>query len=223
MKKQILSSIAVFIFIVSFISAQSYVFKEDEYVNYRFRCFDANNSYCNNATQLIISVEYPNGSNAVDNRSMTHNPTYFNVSLPTDTIGSGYMAIINSPTSNGTVTEFSYDVTYNGEKVSLSNIILAIVYMVVALIFMGFGFGFGSDHWIIKTFFNFCAIIMGVLAINTGKIIASESNNLSRMGEVGLIVMYAVLSIFLLYIFVFMFIDIINAFRKKKEVRWDYA
>lgn len=109
-----LLSLLLIVSMVGLVSAEtSYIFKEGEEVNYRFRCFDASNEYCSDTTLLVISVEYPNGSNALDNYTMTHNPTYYNVSLPTDTTGE-YDCIISSPTTNGTVSEFAYEVTGTG-------------------------------------------------------------------------------------------------------------
>ena len=131
MKKQTPLFLLAFILLISFITAQSYTFTHNENVNFRFRCFDMNNSYCSNLTQLIISIEYPNGSNALDNRSMTHNPTYFNVTLPTDTIGTGYKAVIVSPTTNGTLTEFTYDITYQGRILTTSK---AVLYLILLLL-----------------------------------------------------------------------------------------
>jgi hypothetical protein len=86
----------------------------------------------------MISIEYPNGSNALDNRSLTYNPTYFNVTLPTDTLGTGYKAILISPSTNGTVTEFTYDVTYTGNVLSSSQMIIYII-GIVFLVFLILG------------------------------------------------------------------------------------
>lgn len=117
---------------IALVGAASYTFKQNEDVNFRFRCFDLNNSYCSSATSLIISIEYPTGSNALDNVSMTWNPTYYNVSLPTSLLGI-YSAMILSPTTNGTVSEFTYEVTGSGFVSTLGFFFLFIV--IVTLIF----------------------------------------------------------------------------------------
>ena len=179
---------------------------------------------CDNCTSNNISyINYPNGTKLLLNTEMTKDNTYYNYTF-CNTTSLGNYVVNGLGDLDGVITVWNYDfdVTYTGEKVSLSNIILALIYIIMSLVFLALAFSFSKDHWIIKTFFNFCAILMGILALNTGKIIASESMNLSRMGEVGLTVMYAVISIFFLYIFIFMFIDVIKTMKNKKEIRWNY-
>jgi hypothetical protein len=91
----------------------SYVFRQHEYVNFRFRCYDTNVNYCTSTTLLLINVESPNGTNALDNQSLTANSSYFNVSLPTNETGR-YSAIISSPSSVNTLSEFTYIVNPQG-------------------------------------------------------------------------------------------------------------
>ena len=137
MKKQIFVMVFVMVILSSAMvsSASSFTFKLDEEVNFRFRCLDVDNNYCTSSTQLTISVEYPDGTNALDNQSMTHNPTYYNVTLPTNTLGI-YSSIIISPTSNGTISEFSYEVTPTGKQINTNNI--ALFYPIGFIIIMAF-------------------------------------------------------------------------------------
>ena len=79
--------ILMLVMIIPIVNAQSFTLKENDMVNMRFRCFDENNNYCSSSTDLLISIEYPNGSNAYDNISMTYNPTYYNITLPTNRSG----------------------------------------------------------------------------------------------------------------------------------------
>lgn len=102
------------IVLLSFVIAEaSYTFKRNEQVDFRFRCLDEDNNYCPSTTLLVISIENPNGTNLMDNISMTHNPTYYNISLPTNETGR-YSAIILSPTVNNSITEFTYIITIEG-------------------------------------------------------------------------------------------------------------
>lgn len=119
---------------LSLVSA-SEIFKLDDEVNYRFRCYDTTGDYCSSSVVLLLNVEYPNGTNAVDNLSMTYNPTYFNATLPTNTLGVGYKALIHSPSYNNTITEFSYDVTQTGKEVGILNLGLNI-FMICLILFL---------------------------------------------------------------------------------------
>lgn len=127
---------AVFIIIIlsiNLIVAPSFIFQKNETVNFRFRCFDNNtNSYCNNSTQLIINIEFPNGSNALNNQSMTFNETFFNVSLNTKVLGV-YTAIIHSPSKNGTQSEFTYEITTTGDVLSTGQGIIYIIFLIAAM------------------------------------------------------------------------------------------
>lgn len=226
MRKQIallsLVSLVILLSLVMVSAEPSYIFKKGEDVNYRFRCFDVNNNYCSAATILTISIENPvDGSNAVDNLSMTYNPTHFNVSLPTTTLGD-YEAIIVSPTTNGTISEFTYKVTYTGEQVSLSNAVVVLAFLILAIICLVLGFTFKTDYWLLKTFFFFCSVLSGILAINSGRIIASESMGLSRMSDMGLLIGIVIFAIFFIFMFVFAFIEIMKIMKNRKELRWDY-
>lgn len=148
------------------VSAESsYNFKQNELVNYRFRCFsNITNSYCSDATQLMISVEYPNGQNALDNQSMTYNPTYFNVSLPTNMIGD-YEAIIVSPTVNGTISEFTYSVTPSGFAGSNT---LIFYFLILGISFGVIVLGFWvRDAWI-TIFGTFGLYFVGVYILING-------------------------------------------------------
>ena len=123
---------------------------------------------------------------------------------------------------SGGVCGNNFGVTYTGQKVSLSNSIIVVVFLIIAIMFLVLAFSFSEEHWMLRTFFNFCAVAMGILAVNSAKIIASESLNLGKMGNVGLTIMVAVFAIFFLYIFVYYFIETVKSLKEKRGVRWNY-
>ena len=211
----------VIYFLLPLIHAENLIFKQNEYVNYRFRCLDENNNYCNSGTILTISIESPNGTNILDNLSMTYNPTYFNVSLPTNLIGE-YNSIIISPTSNGTVSEFKYIITYTGQQVSLSNIIIVIAFLFIAGILFLLGYTFDKDQFILKSAFYLFSLIMLLISLNSGRIIASESTGLDTMSIGALILLISVIAFFFLYIFIMWTVNTFKLFKTKKEMRWKY-
>lgn len=113
--KRLLFLIVVITFLAS-VEAQSFIFKQGELVNYRFRCLDQDtNNYCNTTTQVVFSVEGPSGENILNNISGTTNSTFINISLPTDKIGD-YKVFCFSPTSANTTCEMTYKVTFTGDK-----------------------------------------------------------------------------------------------------------
>jgi len=66
------------------------------------------------------------------------------------------------------------------------------------------------------------AVLSGLIAVNSARIIASESNSLGTMGEAGIMMMIVVLLFFFLWIFIYAFKEIISIFKKKGDLRWNY-
>lgn len=222
MRKQIIFMVVGILLMLSLVSAEEVcLWKRGDTFTVELAMGNANLSKCTSCT-CEVTIIYPNGSMLARNHSGTNIAGYCQYSNITNAVGSHTGEVIFTDGTDYGRSTFECLSTTTGEKVGLSNIILAIIYIIMALIFLGLAYSFNLDHWMIKTFFNFCAVLMGILALNAGKIVASESLNLSRMGEVGLTVMYAVLSIFFLYIFIFVFIDLIKAMKKKEAIRWDY-
>lgn len=132
----------------------SYTFKQGSEVNFQWKCFDENNNYCSSSTTLTISITGPNGTNIIDNSSMTHNPTYYNYSLPTSDLGT-YKALINSYNGNAT-SSFTYTITPTGFAHSTSqginsSIILIVVFGlgVVSLLFGFKLFDIEGHYWML--------------------------------------------------------------------------
>ena len=67
-----------------------------------------------------------------------------------------------------------------------------------------------------------CALLMGLVALNSARIIASESLNLSIMSTSGMLVIITIISFFALYLFVMWSIETFKAVKQKEGVRWNY-
>ena len=181
---------------------------------------------CDNSTYSNITrILYPDSTFALNteeimqsNSQDNYNYTFSN----TDIIGN-YL-VLGHCDEDGVDTDWVYDfaITHTGDKVSLSNAIIVIVFLLLAGLFLVLSFSFSKEHWMLKTFFNFCAVGMGILAVNSAKIIASESANLGKMGTVGLTVMVIAFALFFVYMFVYAFIETINAMKEKRGVRWNF-
>lgn len=175
----------------------------------------------------ITGIEYPNGTfvEITGNQSMqrigtiNYNYTYC---FP-DLIGDYWIYGHDDETGTDQEWEYKLTLTYNGEQVNLSNTILPIAFLITAFLLLTIGFTLSGEHWLLRSFFNFMAVGMGLLAVNSGKIIANQSANLGAMGTVGITIMVTILAIFFIYIFVYTFIEIIKALREKKGVRWKYT
>jgi len=215
-----------FILLIGIVSASAPnlgVFQIDREIELKQTC-TINGTFCDLCN--ISSVDYPNGSIVVSDISMTkRNAGDFNYTLigaSVSTLGKYRVSGFCDYGSDVRKTwVYYFDVTYTGEKVSLSNGIIVIAFLILAIICLVLGYNFQMDYWLMKTFFYFCSVLAGILAINSAKIIASESLGLSRMGNMGLLIGVILFSVFFIVMFVFTFIEIIKALRHKKNLRWE--
>ena len=177
----------------------------------------------------LTSMIYPNGSQLEMGVNMTKIGEDYKYSFGnTSQLGTykyntcGDLLQSASSTRVLTCETITFEVTYTGDKVSLSNIIIPVVLLLLAGLCFLLGLGFSKEHWLLKTFFNFGATGMGILSINSARIIASESLNLGKMGTTGLTLMVVIFSLFFIYMFVYYFIETIKMFKEKGNIRWQY-
>lgn len=131
--KKLFALLFVAIFMITLASAESFTFKQEEEVNFRFRCIDTAGEFCGSATVITLSLEAPNGSNVFDNSSMTSNPTFFNHTLSTADTGT-YQTLIFVPGNENTTTEFTYQVTVTGEVLTTAGSTLFFGIFIIAII-----------------------------------------------------------------------------------------
>jgi len=180
---------------------------------------------CSTSTySYITKVSFPNSSLAIDTDTlMTKNgDTYSYVFSNTAPLGRYLVYGHCDEDGTDTIWVYDFDVTYTGQKVSLSNSMIIFALMGLAAIFLTISFFFKEDYWILKSFFQFMAVLSGLIAVNSARIIASESNALGKMGEAGIMLMIVVLGLFFLWIFIYAFKEVIKIFKDKGDLRWNY-
>lgn len=186
------------------------------------------NIQCSNSTYAnISSIMYkPNSTYITKGEySMTKSGTNYNYTL-NSTLNNkiGTLEVNYHCDVNGIDTTAGYliDITTTGEQVSLSNIIIVIAFLIIASILFILGYTFDKEKFILKTGFFIFALFMCLIALNSGRIIASESQGLSEMSNVGIILLIAIILLMLLYIFIYWTIKTFKSFKQKKEERWSY-
>jgi len=180
---------------------------------------------CDSSTYAnITKVLYPNSSLAIDGDvAMTKNgDTYSYIFSDTEQLGRYLVYGHCDESGSGTVWAYDFEITYTGQKVSLSNAMIIFALLGLAGIFLVISFFFRNDYWMIKLLFQFMAVGAGLLAVNSARIVASESNALGAMGTVGITIMIVVLGLFFLIMFIYAFIEIIRVLKAKGDIRWDY-
>ncbi len=179
---------------------------------------------CDNCTYVhLTTVQYPNSSVIDIGINMTKVRSTYNYSFSnTISIGDYIYTTCGDPDGIYTCQSVDFEITTTGDKVSLSNIIIVITFLLVAGMFLYIGSTFDKEKWMVKTAFHLCALLMGLLAINSGRIIASESLDLTTMGTSGLIIMVTIISFMFLYIFICATISAFKQIKYRNELRWDY-
>lgn len=207
-----LISLIIGLFLISLASASLGTFEQGECVRIR--------TILNTTSVNISTISYPNSSLAISNQEMTKNAQTFNYTFcSTSDLGT---YIYDYFDAEGNVYVNSFIITTTGEQVSLSNIILVLAFLVMAGLLFIIGYSFDKEKYIIKSSFYLFSLLMGLLSINSARIIASESLNLSKMANMGLILMISVLSFMFLFVLIYYTIQTVKSFKRKEGIRWEY-
>lgn len=110
---------------ISSSSAQQFVFKQNSNIDLKITCLDNNQSFCSADTLCNITINYPNGTNAVNNGVMTRQASYFNYTLASSAatgLGTYTATTLCSGLTNGAAT-FTFDVTQTGSSITIADMI----------------------------------------------------------------------------------------------------
>lgn len=219
MKKQlILLAIILFIPLV-FAEIENQPINQN--VELKFTC-TLNNAIPTSAS-YNITISYPNGTTFLNNVKTTAlGNGAFNYTTRFDTLGLYKVQMFCYDGTYSFSDEGWYDVTTTGQKVSLSNIVIVIAFLVVGIILFILGYTFDREKWILKTSFYIFSLLMCLLAINSGSIIASESSGISKMSLAGLIMIITIILIMILYLFITWMIQTFKQLKNKESIRWQY-
>lgn len=174
----------------------------------------------NTSSVNISTINYPNSTVAISNQAMTKIAYTFNYTFcDTNELGAYVYDYFDA---EGNVYVNDFIITTTGEQVSLSNIIIVLTFLLLAGLMFVLGYSFEKEKYIIKSSFYLFSLLMGLLSINSARIIASESLNLSKMANMGLILMIGVLSFMFLFVLVYFTIQTVSSMKRKEGLRWDY-
>ena len=116
----------------------------------------------------------------------------------------------------------TFTISESGTKLGLPHIIIVIVFICLGALCFFIGNQYKEDKYILKSFFYLCALLFGVLSVNSARIIASESSDLFRMSTVGLMFVLTILAIMFLYTFIYWTVQTFKQMKDKKAIRWQY-
>jgi hypothetical protein len=189
------------------------VFKQNQDVRIVQVCDDAN--WVN-----LSSVSYPSGAVALGETEMTSvgSGEYFYLFTDTQTLGKYDVRGI----SDGCENTFTYyfEITEGGDIFGMSQSLLLLGQFGVIALFFGIGMTFGREKWKLRNFFFMCSLLMGVIFLNSIRVVVGTSTSLSSMGNIGLILGIIVLSFMFLYLLIAYTIEVFGYFKNKSDMRW---
>ena len=207
----------VFLFSLNFVSAIP-TYKQGDTIQLT--------TVCDNCTQVnLTSVTYPNGTFALLGEfPMTKNGTNYNFSF-SDTNTLGTYRYVTCGDLDGVLTcedtvDREFIITRTGESSNSSQAIITMGIIGVMFLFFGLARSFRKEKWKLKLAFDILALLMAVVAINSFRIIVSESSNLGTLSMGALVAVITILFLMISYFLVLITIEIINYFKNKESLRW---
>ena len=180
---------------------------------------------CESCTYNNISyVLYPNSSTALSNVQMTRDDTFYNYTF-CDTNIIGEYLVNGFGDEDGTKEVWVYDlkVTGSGDSVSTTQGFVLLAQFGIVALFFGLGRVFSREKWKVKLFFDLSALLMGVILLNSIRVVSAQANALNSMGEVGLYLGMVILLFLFMYMFIHALIEVFGYFKNKKKMKWEVS
>jgi hypothetical protein len=195
-------------------------FKVNNLIDYKKPCYN-NGTYCSNTAVCNYTIFYPNNSILLNNQKATNQKSFHNISFTLTEIGIYTVNQVCYDNAYGSETYYIMS-SSTGESIGLGNIILVIAFLTISVIIFFIGNTFKPEQFLLRTSFYLFSILFGILAINSARIIASESLGLSTMSSIGLILGIVIFLFMLLLIFIYWTIQTFKQVKEKQGVRWNY-
>ena len=139
---------------------------------------------CDNCSYINAStIKLPNQEILTLNKRMTElSDNVFNYSFcNTSDIGIYKLSYCGDEDGGYLCNEYSFKINSTGDDISLINIILVIAFLTISVIIFFIGNTFKPEQFLLRTSFYLFSILFGILAINSARIIASESLGLKNV------------------------------------------
>jgi len=169
----------------------------------------------------ITSVLYPNSSEALGLVDMTKSGNQYNYTFDKTSVLGQY--IVNgycTDTTGDAVWSYDFMVTSTGESFSTSQGYLIIGQLGLVALFLVIGLTFDKAKWKLRSLFFMASLLMGVITLNSIRVISGVSSSLSSMGNIGLILGIIILIFMFLYMFIYYLIEVFSYFKSKREMKW---
>ena len=115
-----------------------------------------------------------------------------------------------------------FQVTTTGQLLELKTVILVICLLIISIIIFLIGSTFKPEQFILRSSFYVISTLLILLAMNSTRIIVSESSDLNIMSTVGLTLSIVTFLFMLLYTLIYWTIQTFKSMKEKNAIRWNY-
>lgn len=144
MKKILLMGIVMFLLVLPFVLAEpSLFYKQNSDIDLKVACFNNNYALCDASTNCFITINYPNGTNLIENGTMSKRVSFYNYSMGSLEETGVYKAVTYCEATDNGFTEFEFEVNPTGkERINLIPLAILLSVLAVLFIFIGLIFFF---------------------------------------------------------------------------------
>jgi hypothetical protein len=141
----------------------------------------------------------------------------------TQIIGEYIVDGISDVDSSPTVWSYNFFITETGDNLQQNQGQMVLAQLGMIALFLAVGFSFSKEKWKVRSLFFMASLLMGIITLNSIRVIASASTSLSQMGNIGLILGIFVLSFMFLYILIYYSVEVFKYFKEKRRMRWEVS
>ena len=181
--------------------------------------------FCANSTYANISSIKMSSINMLGQVSMTEiSSDYYQYNF-TNTSLIGTYTILFYCNENGEVvgSKTDFEVTSTGEDYNQIQTGMIIAQGIIIALFVGLGFSFSKERWKLRGLFFVLALFMGVILINSIRILSGSSETLTTMNSAAFIIGIVAVSFMAIYLLIHYTIEIFQSFKNKKAMKWEVS
>lgn len=209
------------------IPSQLVIVKQNTPMDLHLHVFNTSNGvYLTNITAACgIHVHNPLGEHILIQAPLSYNLTEgaFDIKFDANnfTVLGTYNYVIEclTGTASGEASA-NFEVTSSGEKLDILQGIILIAQLGIVALFFGFGRVFQKGKWKIALAFDVLAMLMGVILLNSMRLLAIQSSDLGKMAAIGLIIGIIILLFLFLYLFIYQMVSLFRHFKEKRNMKW---
>jgi len=161
MKIKLILGLITVLLMMQIVSADTeYVFKKGIDADLKVNCFENNLTLCSDSTSCYITVNYPDTTNLINNKTMSNSVTYFNYTIDgskLDKVGE-YNAMVYCEGEDEGYTVFTFEVNKEGSRLQ------SYIFLTFILIFLYFIMIFGAmqEELVLTSIAAMALVVLGI-------------------------------------------------------------